>query len=230
MIYVISDLHGYPFERFTELLEKAGFSDSDQLYVIGDAVDRGKDGVRYLLWLMEQKNAELLLGNHELMMRGCDFLFEPEATERMKNLDSKQKTRLGLWMSNGATRTVEGLFRLSQEERRSILSYLNQLSSYKTVRAGERDFLLVHSGLRGFSPDKALEAYPVEDLVWNRPALTDRYFDDRLTVFGHTPTFFYGEKYRSRLISTDTWIDIDAGAGYGCAPVLLRLDDMKPFA
>ena len=51
MIYLISDLHGYPFERFTELLQRAGFSDDDLLYVLGDVVDRGEDGVRYLLWL-----------------------------------------------------------------------------------------------------------------------------------------------------------------------------------
>ena len=55
MIYVISDLHGYPFERFTELLKKAGFSENDFLYVLGDVVDRGAEGVRYLLWLKEQK-------------------------------------------------------------------------------------------------------------------------------------------------------------------------------
>lgn len=117
MIYLISDLHGYPFERFTELLQRAGFSDDDLLYVLGDVVDRGEDGVRYLLWLKKQKNIELLLGNHELMMRKCDFLFSPDAPELMGNLDREQKIRLGLWMSNGAKPTLSGLFGISQEER-----------------------------------------------------------------------------------------------------------------
>ena len=36
-----------------------------------------------------------------------------------------------------------------------------------------------------------------------------------------------GVKYK--IIITDTWIDIDAGAGAGYLPVLLRLDDRKQF-
>ena len=44
MIYVISNLHGYPIKKFTELLEKVNFSDDDFLYVLGDVVDRGKQG------------------------------------------------------------------------------------------------------------------------------------------------------------------------------------------
>ena len=229
MIYVISDLHGYPFERFTELLKKAGSSENDFLYVLGDVVDRGKEGVRYLLWLKEQKNAGLLLGNHEDMMRKCDFLFSPDALESMKKLDSNQRVSLGIWMANGADDTVRGLFEVSQEEREEIFRYLCTLAPYRTVSAGGREFVLTHSGLRDFAPQKSLDDYSLHDLIWNRPELSDRYFDDKTTVFGHTPTFIYGEEYAGKIITTDTWIDIDAGAGYGNPPVLLRLDDMAQF-
>ena len=52
MIFVTSDIHGYPLESFLRLLEKAGFSASDQLYVIGDVIDRNGDGgIAMLLWL-----------------------------------------------------------------------------------------------------------------------------------------------------------------------------------
>lgn len=229
MIYVISDLHGYPFEDFLALLEKAEFSDSDTLYVLGDVVDRGADGVKYLLWLMEQKNAVLLLGNHELMMRKCDFLFKPDAYELTKNLKSTARIDLSLWMSNGAEPTVRGLFEASRDEREAILEYLNSLPLYKRLEVGGRKYLLVHSGMRDFDPQKELDDYPVEDMVWNRPALDDRYFDDVTTVFGHTPTFFYGVEHEGKLIITDTWIDIDAGAARALPPILLRLDDMKTF-
>lgn len=229
MIYLISDLHGYPFERFTELLQRAGFSDDDLLYVLGDVVDRGEDGVRYLLWLKKQKNIELLLGNHELMMRKCDFLFSPDAPELMGNLDKEQKIRLGLWMSNGAKPTLSGLFGISQEEREELFRYLNALPTYREVTVGGRRYLLTHSGLRDFEPQKALEEYSAEDFVWNRTQLDARYFDDITTVFGHSPTFFYGDRYKGDIIVTDTWVDIDVGAGYGIPPVLLRLDDMARF-
>ena len=77
MIYVISDLHGYPLEKFKMLLEKAEFSADDFLYILGDVIDRNGDGgVEMLLWLMEQDNIELLLGNHEAMLLSCSFVFD----------------------------------------------------------------------------------------------------------------------------------------------------------
>lgn len=230
MIYVISDLHGYPFERFTALLKEVDFSENDFLYVLGDVVDRGKEGVRYLLWLKAQKNAELLLGNHEDMMRKCDFLFHPDALKLMKKLDNNQRVNLGIWMHNGAEDTVRGLFDISQEEREKIFRYLCTLAPYRTVSAVGRKFVLTHSGLRDFAPQKSLDDYSLHDLIWNRPEFSDRYFEDKTTVFGHTPTFFYGEEYRGKIITTDTWINIDVGVGYGNLPVLLRLDDMEQFS
>lgn len=44
MIYVISDLHGYPFVTFLELLNKANFSSDDYLFILGDVIDRGMYG------------------------------------------------------------------------------------------------------------------------------------------------------------------------------------------
>ena len=32
-----------------------------------------------------------------------------------------------------------------------------------------------------------------------------------------------------KIVRTDSWIDIDVGAGAGQHPALLRLDDMKEF-
>lgn len=36
MIYVTSDIHGYPFEKFRKMLESVNFSADDFLYVLGD--------------------------------------------------------------------------------------------------------------------------------------------------------------------------------------------------
>ena len=54
MTYATSDLHGYPLDSFLRLLEKAGFSDSDVLYVLGDVIDRNGDGGSELLCLAEK--------------------------------------------------------------------------------------------------------------------------------------------------------------------------------
>lgn len=44
MTYVISDLHGISLKKFQDLLTCAGFSDEDDLFVLGDTIDRGENG------------------------------------------------------------------------------------------------------------------------------------------------------------------------------------------
>ena len=46
-VYVVSDLHGQ-YDLFVRGLERIGFSGADKLYVIGDAIDRGPDGIKIL--------------------------------------------------------------------------------------------------------------------------------------------------------------------------------------
>jgi len=43
MIYVMSDIHGQA-GAFYKMLKKICFSDNDQMYVLGDVIDRGPDG------------------------------------------------------------------------------------------------------------------------------------------------------------------------------------------
>ena len=59
MIYATSDLHGFPLEGFQNLLDHAGFSDNDYLFVLGDVIDRNGDGgIGLLQWMMLQPNVE----------------------------------------------------------------------------------------------------------------------------------------------------------------------------
>lgn len=77
MIYVISDLHGYPLQKLQRLLDVAGFSTDDYLYILGDVVDRNGDGGTAVLeWLLYQTNAQLILGNHEAMLLRLDDMKE----------------------------------------------------------------------------------------------------------------------------------------------------------
>ena len=65
--YVISDIHGQ-YKSFIKMLDLIRFSKDDTLYVLGDVIDRGPDGIKILQHLMKMKNAELFMGNHELLM------------------------------------------------------------------------------------------------------------------------------------------------------------------
>lgn len=232
MIYVTADLHGYPFSAFQSLLEKAAFGEDDFLFILGDVIDRGEDGVEYLKWLLQQPNAQLLLGNHEAMLLSCDFLFQEVTEESVDALTADKLRLLSTWQQNGADPTLRALRKLNREDPDTladILDYLRDAPLYEAVSAGARDFLLVHSGLGGFAPEKRMRDYTPEELLWHRPDPEDRYFDDVITVLGHTPTGYYSPEYRGRMLQTDTWLDIDTGAGSGLAPMLLRLDDLQPF-
>ena len=66
MVYCTADIHG-EFERFRRLLELICFSEEDTLYVLGDVIDRGPDGVKALEFIRERENIILLMGNHERM-------------------------------------------------------------------------------------------------------------------------------------------------------------------
>ncbi|MBR4556237.1 MAG: hypothetical protein IKO15_02045 [Clostridiales bacterium] len=118
---------------------------------------------------------------------------------------------------------------LSDETREDILDYLRDCPLYELLSVGDKDYLLVHSGIENFDKNKKLSEYADDEFLWARPRLDERYFDELITVLGHTPTAYYGEEYTDKIVVTDTWIDIDMGAGSGHEPVLLRLDDMKEF-
>lgn len=231
MTYVISDLHGYPIEKLKTLLEKAGFGDDDFLYILGDVVDRNGDGgVGILQWLLGQPNVQLILGNHEAMLLSCDFVFDEITDESVKAMSSEKIELLNNYMLNGGDVTLKNLRNLPRETQSDILDYLRDCPLYEAVSTDKNDFLLVHSGLGNFDKSKKIGDYSPDDLLWAWPELDDKYYDDIITVFGHTPTMTYGEQYRNKIIKTRTWIDIDMGAADGITePVLLRLDDMKEF-
>jgi serine/threonine protein phosphatase 1 len=230
MIYVISDLHGYPHEEFMKLLARAGFGKGDFLYILGDVIDRNGDGgVETLEWLLYQPNVQLILGNHEAMLLACSFVFDEVTEESLASVNEVKMDILTSYYSDGGEVTMKSLQKLPKDLQQDILDYLRDAPLYETVCIGDRDFLLVHSGLGGFVPGKKITDYSADDLLWTHPKLSDTYFPDVMTIIGHTPTVVYGKEYDGRIVKTATWIDIDVGTGFGRAPVLLRLDDMKEF-
>lgn len=68
MRYCISDIHG-EYDLFCRLMEYVKFSDSDELFVLGDMTDKGNDTVALCNLLRNVPNIHCILGNHE-----CDFL------------------------------------------------------------------------------------------------------------------------------------------------------------
>lgn len=232
MIYATSDLHGCPPQEFRQLLQKAGFSDEDFLFVLGDVIDRGECGIDLLLTLSQMGNAQLILGNHEAMMLSCKFLFQEVSEESLECLTVENLALMQTWLDNGGNSTIQAMRKLTKADPEladGIWDYLADAPLYDIIRAGNRTYILTHSGLGNFSPGKDLDDYTPEELLMHRPDLTERYFTGATVVFGHTPTLLYGEAYAGHALRTDTWINIDTGATAGGTPILLRLDDGKEF-
>lgn len=232
-IYVTSDLHGLPLSELKRLLDSVNFNNTDWLFILGDVIDRQNDGgVEILKWLLEQPNAQLILGNHEAMLLSCDFVFDKITDEIIGNLTKEKMELLMNYTQNGGDITLKALRSLMQSEPdtvANILDYLHEAPIYETVSVGDKEFLLVHSGLDNFSKDKKITDYTVDELIWAWPELNDEYYDDIITVFGHTPTLSYDHANKGGILKTKTWIDIDVGVPYGNPPALLRLDDLQEF-
>ena len=228
-IYVTSDLHGFPVSKLKQLLQVIGFSKEDWLFILGDVIDRNNNGgVDILLWLLEQPNVQLIRGNHEQMMISCSWAFDKITDDTMSDVSASNIDSLNRWLINGGEATISAIKHLlhtSPESVEDIMAYLRDTPLYDTVEVNGQAFLLCHSGLQNFDKGRQLSDYSETEILWNRPKIEDKYFDNVLTVIGHTPTNYYG--CPGRAFRTETWIDIDVGAAMGKAPMFLRLDDMK---
>ena len=232
MIYVSSDLHGCNPKDFRNLLDQAGFCDDDFLFILGDVIDRGDWGAELLLWLTQQPNIQLILGNHEALMLTCSFLFDEVSEESLDNLTLKEIGLVQNWIDNGGGPTLKGLQCLLKRDPESvygILDYLRNAPLYEALELNGQRFILVHAGLGNFKSERPLTDYSPEELLLDRPSFSTIYGIDARVVFGHTPSNQFGGVHAGRAIHTPSWSCIDVGVAQGYAPMVLRLDDMKEF-
>lgn len=223
-IYVMSDIHGEG-ELFHKMLEHIHFSDNDILYILGDVIDRGPDGIELLKEIKRKKNIIMLLGNHEYMMLQC-YREKPSGFDCFR------------WSRNGNELTVDAFRRLNFEDQKSILEYLNRLPTHAEICVDGIDYYLVH----GFP------AATAEEEVWKRPELNERNPKPGCRVIiGHTPVLnlvvpreqrqaylqkLQREGNHPQILFTRGFINIDCGCSYsepmktlGC----LRLDDLAEY-
>lgn len=233
MLYVTADLHGMHPNKFQALLEKANFSDDDFLFILGDVIDRGEFGAEFLLWLTQQPNMELILGNHEAQLLSCAFLFADVNDESLNALTVENMQLVRNWVENGGKATMRGFQKLLKEDPElviGILEYLRDCPLYEEVTAGGKDYVLVHAGLGDrFSAERPLEDYGPEELLFCRPDLFTVYYHDKTVIFGHTPTAYFGQQFSGKILRTSTWINVDTGVYAGNSPALLCLDTGKEY-
>lgn len=228
MIYVISDIHGC-YEQYQKLLEKIGFSDEDELYVLGDVVDRGPEPMKVLQDMMLRPNVYPILGNHDYMalkiLRKLNVEISKENAE--SHLSEKDLLDYMYWMQDGGDTTSKQFRRLDTEEKSDILEYLEEFSLYEDIEVNGKRFVLVHADLHDFSEDKELDDYHFTDFILYRAEYEKRYFADENTflVTGHTPTFVIRTDEMPFVYQENGHIAIDCGCVYGKRLAAYCLDD-----
>ena len=102
MVYVISDIHGQ-YGKFLKMLEKINFTDNDDLYVLGDAADRGPDPIKLLIDMSMRPNVFPLLGNHDYMAEYFLKKLNTEITDENfdKHFSEKEFRAMAGWLSDG---------------------------------------------------------------------------------------------------------------------------------
>ena len=211
--YVLSDIHG-EYNKFLDILKQINLKDEDTLYVLGDVLDRGPHPIKTLLKLMEMPNVICIVGNHELMAVEClSFMMQEITDQSILTLNREMLDNLLTWEHNGCKTTLDEFRQLDREMQKEVLEFIRDFQVYEELTVDGREYWLVHAGLGNFAPEKDLEDYDLNDLVWFRPDYGEQYFEDRIVVSGHTPTqFIDGNPRPGYIFRKNNHIAIDCGA------------------
>ena len=216
MIYIISDIHGL-YDRYKRLLDIIQLQDEDTLYVLGDAIDRGPDGIKILQDMMNRSNVVMFLGNHEHMM-----------LMHLAGLDKRS------WVlpNNGGQVTLKTFTKLNTAEQDGILDYLQNSYIVKNIMVNEKLYSLSHIGVFRDDADrkaKDIDLQSSQEMVWGQYLYSTRFID--LMPLDLCPTTFISghiitRRYRNIFDDTDQifektfsngcrYIDIDCGCALG---------------
>ena len=198
MIYVVSDIHGH-YTKLENLLNRINFSKEDSLYILGDIIDRGPDIVKTIRKVMDTPNIHMILGNHEDMF--------------LRYFESKSILDQSLWYQNGGDATDSEFEKLSKEENVKIVNYFKSLPVEYEIEVDNQKFLLVHGNYVSESNKKYFtdSEYRLE-VVWNRVKSWEVGPENKIVLFGHTPTYkYYGKEEPMRIYRKGNMIGLDCG-------------------
>lgn len=218
MIYVMSDIHGNR-KAFDDVMNQINLNADDQLYVLGDVIDRMPGGINILLDLLRMPNAMVLMGNHEHMMIHA---LEDKRTYYIDPLET--------WYANGGKETHDIYKKLSESSQRMIYPFMRCFPTNARITLNDTEFLLCHGAPLKYKWQEGIDITGTS--VWTR---LDRYSHPspgKTVIFGHTPTDYYQTGKPFKIWHGNEMIGIDCGSPYpyaGGRLACLRLDDMAEF-
>jgi len=226
MYYAISNLHGNK-EKFDLMLKLINFKDEkDVLYVLGDTVDYGADGIDLLIDMSMRPNVYHIKGEHEdLAYRMISRFLEMSRSGEAPDPEFISEFRS--WTSEkGGMPTFEAFQALDGEMREGLLEYFEEMTPYEEVKAGQKNFILCHAGIANFKPGKDLESYDEEDFFTVPLDFSKKYFKGKTIVVGHTPTTEFN---KGAIYQTSAAVNIDCACAFDGKLGCLCLDTGREF-
>lgn len=188
-VFAVSDLHGQ-YELWRKVIES--IDETDILYMLGDAADRGPDGWKIIKEALGDPRVRYIRGNHD------QFILDAWRSDWCDT---------HLWFWNGGYETYDSII---QDENSEI--YLTQLARTELYHCYEnKNGQVIHLSHAGFTLMEDDVHISNEDLLWDREHCEDscdwwpKENPNDYVVHGHTPvassTFkrlscFFPERYK----------------------------------
>lgn len=188
----IGDIHGH-YDGLMALLDVVAPGETEQVYFLGDLIDRGPSSAQ-VLQFVRQSGFQSLLGNHEQLLLEAFPGGHASAPE------------LQAWLYSGGQSTLT-----SYESPSALLDQLDWIRSLPTY-LDLGNLWLVHAGVH---PEMAIEEQTTQEFCWIRDIFhssTQPYFADKLILTGHTITFTFPGVSAGALVKGNGWLDLDTGA------------------
>jgi len=190
----IGDVHGH-YDGLMRLLELVALTSDDQVYFLGDLINRGAKSTE-VVEFVRQNPYHCVLGNHEQML--LDYFKNP--------LVLSKALKDGSFPTNKETN--ESYQRLGMSFLPIHLEWFANLPLYLDLG----DIWVVHAGVH---PQIPIDQQTQEEFCWIRQpfhSMSKPYFPDKLIIVGHTVTFKFPGVAPGKLVQGQGWLGIDTGA------------------
>lgn len=176
----------------------------DTLYFLGDAQDRGPDGIKLMNKLILDPRVVYIKGNHDEMMAN--------AVSDLTSLSYLGATYNAMhWFGNGGLRTWDSMKHMSDASKMWYVHKINYMPTEVLYHSPKgHDVILEHAGFTPFDiPCRQ------HDPLWDREHFEDKWFGNRTyldldpyttyLVHGHTPVQYltYDYNYNGKDIKID---------------------------
>ncbi|HEY9648552.1 MAG TPA: metallophosphoesterase family protein [Chroococcidiopsis sp.] len=188
----IGDVHGH-YDGLMKLMDAIAPRSNDQIYFLGDLIDRGPQSAQ-VVDFVRSHGYTCLLGNHE------QLLLEALPTEGVC------QQALQAWLYSGGQTTVA-----SYKDSELLAEHIDWIRTLPT-HLDLGDIWLAHAGVH---PGLSIEDHTTQEFCWIREefhSMTTPYFADKLIITGHTITFTLPQVPPGMIARGRGWLDIDTGA------------------